>query len=124
MKVVLNQARGILGSTACINTEEENMRIGIISDTHGLLREEVLDALNGDDSVIYERILKIEGVFRSHTLRFRARCISCVRNTRVPLMLADAVRARLRFPEGDPSPCEAYRIAVCRLFFFLNGMVS
>jgi putative phosphoesterase len=33
--------------------KEDNLLIGIISDTHGLLRPEAIDALNGSDMIIH-----------------------------------------------------------------------
>jgi hypothetical protein len=34
-------------------TGDRDMNIGIVSDTHGLIRQEVLDALRGSDMIMH-----------------------------------------------------------------------
>ena len=90
------------------------MKLGIISDTHNLLRPEVLEALSDVDAILHAGDINCQGVRRC-----RMWTPSSMRETStVRVFLTDFRRSR------QPMPYEVMRIrsgrSVSRLFWILN----
>ena len=97
------------------------MRIGIVSDTHGLLREEVLDALNGCDHILHggdinrqeilDRLQQIAPLYavRGNNDKEWAECL--------PLFLdleIDGIRIYMTHKKKDlPEDCSMYDLVIC-----------